>query len=198
MLGFVSQVFTVHNNDQRKHTTFVTSPLVFCYMGLLPLLSVHVHPQKMLCTQCVYACCHGWPSYRVSTGKELWNELWKPFSLLMLEEMLSVYFLMSLKLSSKILSVVSIILLPLLAPYRVSAVLAQIALFWYCIKQLISSITTGCLMIFCTSSVLRKTNYLHFHENFCSVFTHLFTRIAQPNTKGSKSGSTWKSFRKVK
>lgn len=162
------------------------------------LCSVCMSIPRKCCARNVCACCHGWPSYRVSTGKELWNELWKPFPLLTLEEMLSVYFLTSLKLSSKILSVVSIILLPLLAPYRVSAVLAQIAPFWYCIKQLISSITTGCLMIFCTSSALRKTNYLHFHENFCSVFTHLFTRIAQPNTKGSKSGSTWKCFRKVK
>lgn len=101
-------------------------------------------------------------------------------------------------------SVVSIIFLPLLAPYKVSVVLAQIPLFWYCIKRLISSVTTGCLMLFHTSSALRKTNYLQCSWKFLQIILRVFTHLHKNNPtkhcriKGSKSGSTWISFRKVK
>ena len=89
----------------------------------------------------------------------------KPFPLLVLQEMLSACFLVSFNLSSKMPSAVSIISLPFLAPYRVSAVLALIAvfIFWYCIKRLVSFVIPQRLMLLSTSSGLRKINYWHFH-----------------------------------
>lgn len=107
-----------------------------------------------------------------------------------------------LSTTSKIPSVVSIIFLPFLAPYRVSAASALIVvfIFWYCIKRLFSLVTPWSLMLFSTSSHPRKIIcvFTKIYAISSFIYSHEAGPVKYCNITGSKSGSTWKSYRKVK
>lgn len=183
-------VYSTHSNDRRKHTTLVTSPLAFSFGCLLRVLGAGVCPRKVLCRQRAWLL--SWITLIQSLHRQCKCDR-KPFPPLVLQEMLSACFLTSFKPSSKMPSVVSIISLPFLAPYRVSAVSALIAvfIFWYCIKRLVSFVTPWCLMLFSTSSGLRKTVCIFTKLYVISslVYSHETGPAKYCNIKGSKSGN---------